>query len=132
MSHPFDIRDRAGSFRHAIRGILHMLMTQHNAWLHALATVLVTAAGFFFALSAGEWCWIVASMGTVWTAEALNTAIESLADAITKEHHPLIGQAKDTAAGAVLIAAICAAIVGSVIFLPHILRLIRETAQSPA
>jgi len=62
----------------------------------------------------------------VWTAEALNTAFEYLADATTKEYHPVIGQAKDLAAGALLIIAIIAAIVGLLVFESYVLVLIHS------
>ena len=66
------------SVRHAARGVAVVLRTQHNAWLHAIATGVVLAAGFFVGLSRLEWCAIVLAMVAVWTAEALNTAIEIL------------------------------------------------------
>ena len=97
-----------------------MLRTQHNAWIHALATVGVLFAGLYFDLTADEWCWIMLAMTSVWTAEALNTAFELLADATTQEYHPLIGRAKDVAAGAVLLAAIGAAVIGLIILGPRI------------
>ena len=97
-----------------------MLRSQHNAWIHALATIAVLSAGLYFHLPAAEWCWIVLAITSVWTAEALNTAFELLADATTKEFHPLIGRAKDVAAGAVLLTAFGAAIVGLLIFWPRI------------
>ena len=100
-----------------------MVRTQHNARIHALATVLVLAAGALVGLSAREWALIALAIAGVWSAEAFNTSIEFLVDLASPEHHPLAGKAKDVAAGAVLIAAIASAIVGGVIFGPHILRL---------
>jgi diacylglycerol kinase len=70
---------------------------------------------------------LVLACAAVWTAEALNTAFEYLADATTKEFDPLIGRAKDVAAGAVLITAIAAVIVGALVFTPYIVVLIRST-----
>lgn len=120
MSHRFELSARIKSIGHAIDGILYVLRSQHNAWIHAVGTILVAAAGFFFHLSAAEWCWIVLTATSVWTAEALNTALELLADAATKEFHPLVGQAKDVAAGAVLVTAIGALIIGVIVFWPHV------------
>ncbi len=120
MSHRFELSGRIKSIGHAIDGILYVLRSQHNAWIHAAGTILVAAAGFFFHLGAAEWCWIVLAATSVWTAEALNTALELLADAATKEFHPLIGQAKDVAAGAVLVTAIGALIIGGIVFWPHV------------
>ena len=65
-------------------------------------------------------------MMAVWTAETLNTAIEFLADAVSSEHHPLIEKAKDVAAGAVLISAIGSAVIGTLIFFPYILKLLKN------
>ena len=117
---PFQFTGRIRSFRHAMTGILRMARCQHNAWIHAAATCGVVLAGFFFKLRAGEWCWIVLAIAIVWTAEALNTAFEFLADAASPEFHPLIRDAKDVAAGAVLITAIGAAVIGTIIFWPHL------------
>jgi diacylglycerol kinase (ATP) len=123
-SRPFQFTGRIRSFRYAICGILRMLRCQHNAWIHLAGTVVVIAAGFFFALAAREWCWIILAIAIVWTAEALNTAFEFLADAASPEFHPLVRDAKDVAAGAVLITGIAAAIIGAIIFWPHIASLI--------
>lgn len=95
-----------------------MLRSQHNAWIHAVATGVVVAAGFGFGLARAEWCLVVLAIVSVWTAEALNTAFEFLCDVASPEHHPLVEKAKDVAAGAVLICAIGAAMVGGLIFIP--------------
>ncbi|MGI5868712.1 MAG: diacylglycerol kinase family protein [Kiritimatiellia bacterium] len=116
------LRARAASFRYAFRGVGALVETQHNAWFHALATVVVAAAGLSFRLSRDEWCWIVLAITVVWMAEALNTAIEFLADAAVPHQHPLVGKAKDVAAGAVLFAAIGAAVIGSLVFLPRLVK----------
>lgn len=97
-----------------------MIRCQHNAWIHVIATLTVIGAGFFFRLSSGEWCWIVLALAIVWTAETLNTAFEFLADVASPEFHPLVRDAKDVAAGAVLITAIAALVIGAIIFGPHI------------
>lgn len=102
-----------------------MIRCQHNAWIHAAATALVIAAGFLFRVSAADWCWIILAISIVWTAEALNTAFEFLADAASPEFHPLVRDAKDVAAGAVLITAVAAATIGAIIFWPHVGRLFR-------
>ena len=109
------------SFRYAIAGIRQLLIGEHNARLHAGATLLVIATGLWCSLDRFEWCWIVLAISLVWFAEAINTAIEQLGNAITTEHSPAIGMAKDVAAGAVLIFSIAAAIIGSLIFAPHFL-----------
>ena len=117
---PFQFSGRVRSFRHAIRGVLRMLRCQHNAWIHAAATVGGVGAGLWFQVSRADWCWIVLAISIVWTAEALNTAFEFLADAASPEFHPLVRDAKDVAAGAVLITALAAAIIGAIIFWPYV------------
>ena len=74
---------RIRSFGYALRGIGTMLRSQRNAWLHALATGVVVAAGLALGVSADGWKWLVLAIVTVWSAEALNTALEFLADAAT-------------------------------------------------
>ena len=108
------------SIRHAARGVAVVFRTQHNAWLHAIATGVVLAAGIFVGLSRLEWCAIVLAMMAVWTAEALNTAIELVVDLASPDVHPLAGRVKDVAAGAVLIAACGALVVGILVFAPHV------------
>lgn len=109
---------RLRSFGYAFRGVWTMLRSQRNAWIHALATAAVLAAGWALDVSANDWKWLVLALVSVWGAEALNTALELLADAAKPEFHPLVKQAKDVAAGAVLIAAIGAATIGALVFIP--------------
>ena len=115
----------AKSFACAACGIVLLLRTQVNARIHLLATVLVVAAGFALRISRGEWALLAVAIGIVWIAEAANTALEFLADRITREHDETIRRAKDIAAGAVLIAAITAAIIGILILGPHAWALLR-------
>ena len=122
---PFELTDRIRSVKFAIEGIWTMLKSQHNAWLHACATVAVIVAGLLLGVSAGEWCWLVLATMAVWTAEALNTAFEFLADVASPDFHPLVKKAKDVAAGAVLISAVGAAIIALLVLGPHVLGLTR-------
>jgi diacylglycerol kinase (ATP) len=101
-----------------------MIRGQHNAWIHAAATVVVLAAAFLLRVSAADWCWIILAISIVWTAEALNTAFEFLADAASPEFHPLVRDAKDVAAGAVLLTAVAAGIIGVIVFWPYLARLL--------
>lgn len=103
-----------------------MIRCQHNAWIHALATLVVLIAGLYFDLNRSEWCWIVLAISNVWTAEALNTAFEFLADAASPNFHPIVRDAKDVAAGAVLVTAIASVIIGAIIFWPHIAPLMAQ------
>lgn len=116
---------RLRSVFYALRGIRIMVASQHNAWIHAAATVLVTAAGLTMKLSTSEWCWIVLAIMSVWTAEALNTAFEFLTDVASPSFHPIAGQAKDVAAGAVLLSAIGAVVIGGLVFWPHVTGAVR-------
>lgn len=115
---------RIRSFGWALKGIADMLGSQQNAWIHAAATVVVCGLGLALGLGRIEWALIVLAIVAVWTAEALNTAIELLTDVASPEFHPLAGRAKDVAAGAVLIASVGAAGVGLLVLGPHVLALV--------
>ncbi|MBI5724397.1 MAG: diacylglycerol kinase family protein [Planctomycetes bacterium] len=119
---PFTVRARIRSLIYALRGIWTMLRSQHNAWLHGLATGGVVAFGIYAGLGRQEWCWIVLAIVTVWIAEALNTAFEFLADVASPDYHPLVRRAKDVSAGAVLISVIGAIVIGVLILGPHLMR----------
>jgi len=125
MNRPFSFTGRIRSFKYAFVGIWTMLKSQQNAWIHAIATVAVVIAGFVLGISPAEWCWLVLAIIAVWMAEALNTAIEFLADVASPEFHPLVKKAKDVAAGAVLISAIGALVIGIIIIGPYVLKLIK-------
>jgi diacylglycerol kinase (ATP) len=117
---------RLRSFGHAFRGLAILLRTQHNARIHAVATILVVAAGALFGISPAEWALIALAIVCVWVAEALNTSIEFLVDLASPEPHLLAGKAKDVAAGAVLVAAIGSLIVGALVFGPHVLSMLQR------
>lgn len=117
---PFRATARVDSIRFALRGIHTMLRTQHNAWIHGAATLATVAAGLLLSLNAGEWIALTLTLMAVWSAEALNTALEALCDVASPETHPLIARAKDVAAGAVLISAIGAAVIGALLFAPKL------------
>jgi len=121
---PFQFTGRIRSFYHATCGILRMIRCQHNAWIHAATTVAVVVAALLFRISSADWCWIILAMSIVWTAEALNTAFELLADAASPEFHPLVRDAKDVAAGAVLLTAGAAVVIGSIVFWPYVEKLL--------
>ena len=115
------LRSRLQSIRHATDGVRALVATQPNARIHLGATVLVVGAGLVLDVGRSDWIALVLAMALVWLAEALNTAVECLGDAVTREQHPLIGRAKDVAAGGVLLAAVGAALVGGLVFVPHLL-----------
>lgn len=108
-------------FIYAIRGIATLFQTQRNARIHLAFLLLAVVCGIVFEISPGEWCAVLLAAGLVLAAEALNTALEFLADVVHPEQHPGVGRAKDAAAGAVLIAAIAAAAVGAIVFVPKII-----------
>ncbi|MEZ3519106.1 MAG: diacylglycerol kinase family protein [Muribaculaceae bacterium] len=110
---------RIRSFGYAFSGI-GRLFSQPNACIHAAVTVLVIAAGVWLRISATEWCLVSICIGGVLMAEAFNTAVEALADKVSPGYDPLIGRAKDLAAGAVLIFVLAAVAVGLIIFIPKI------------
>jgi diacylglycerol kinase (ATP) len=116
----YTIRKRLRSFGYAFRGIALLLLTQPNARIHLVATICVILAGWYFGITAAEWVALVLAMSMVWVAEALNTALEFLTDLVSPGHHDLAGRAKDVAAGAVLLAAVCAVAIGGIIFLPYL------------
>ena len=118
-------RARWKSFACAGRGVVLLLRTQVNAHIHLFATLVVIAAGFAFRIARGEWVLLAIAIGIVWIAEAANTAIEFLADRITREHDEQIRRAKDIAAGGVLVAAITAAVIGILVIGPHAWAMLR-------
>ena len=120
MSEPGFLGRERASFACAIRGFAGLLRSEPHARFHLLATVAVCALGWWFGLCGGEWSAVLLAAGLVWTAEALNTAIEHLADVLHPAQHPGIGRVKDIAAAAVLLASITAAVVGLVVFGPHL------------
>ncbi|MGC4072133.1 MAG: diacylglycerol kinase family protein [Nibricoccus sp.] len=114
------IVSRLKSFGHALRGGVMMLKTQPNARIHLAATLAVVAAGVGWRISSGEWALVLLACGLVWLTEALNTALEFLADEVSRERREGIKRAKDVAAFAVLIAAFVAVGIGVVVFGPRV------------
>lgn len=119
------LRSRLNSFACALNGIRILVRTQPNARLHLAATIAVVFLAAWFPISPQERLWIALAVLAVWAAEAFNTAIEFVTDLASPEPHPLAGSAKDVAAGAVLITSAAAALVGSAIFAPFVLELLK-------
>lgn len=109
------------SFSFAIEGIKYTLKTQPNMRIHVIVAIVAILAGFFFKISYNEWLALVIVISFVFMLEIINTAIETLVDLYTEEYHELAKIAKDTAAGAVMVAAIMSVCVGLIIFLPKII-----------
>jgi diacylglycerol kinase (ATP) len=116
-----DFNKRIKSFGFAINGIKTLIKTQVNARIHLVAVVCVTIAGLFFHINWTEWCLVIMAFAAVLAAEAFNTAIEFIVDLVSPDYHPLAGKAKDVAAAAVLLTALGAAIIGTIIFIPKLL-----------
>ena len=120
----FSLIRQAKSFNYAGRGIYVVLRTTPNAWIHLTILAIVVVLGFFFHISRIEWMMLVFVAGLVLAAEAFNTAIDIDIELTSHDYHPYARDTKDVAAGAVLISAITAAIIGLIIFVPHILAMV--------
>jgi len=109
---------RYNSFRYAFAGWQHVLRTQRNAWIHALASVAVFAMGLWLRLPARDWAVIIVAVAMVWNAEFINTALEAVVDLASPQQHPLAKVGKDVGAAAVLIAASSSILIGLLILGP--------------
>ena len=114
------VAQRWARFTDAGRGICLFFASGVHPVVHACAALAVVAAGVYYGVSRMEWVALVVTITLVMVAEATNSALEELADAVTQEFEPRIGRAKDIAAGMVLLAALGAVVVGGVIFSPHL------------
>ncbi|MCJ8163791.1 diacylglycerol kinase family protein [Pontibacter sp. E15-1] len=119
MAQPSFFSSRYNSFKFAFKGIAAVFRSEQNMHLHIIASVLVTGMGYWFDVTRLEWCMLALCIGLVWMAEIFNTSIETLTNLVSPEHHVLAGKTKDLAAGAVLMAAITAAVIGLIIFVPY-------------
>lgn len=121
MSKPFSWKGRSASFTYAFNGIVAFFRTEHNARIHGGLTVLALLLSIILKISKTEFILLVLAMTLVWITEIINTAIEKTMDFISTEKHPQIGLIKDLAAAAVLISAVAALLIGTLIFLPKLL-----------
>ena len=115
-----DIKRLIKSFGHALLVLKLLFSSQRNAVIHLLLMFCAIVMGFLFQISNSEWIMVIFCSALVIAAESFNTALEKMADAIHPDKHDGIGNAKDLAAGSVLITAIAALIVGNIIFLPKL------------
>ena len=113
-----EIYSRAKSFQYAYEGWRYVLKTQHNAWIHAIVSLLVIGLAYWLKLPARDWAVLILTIVVVWVAEFMNTAIEAVVDLNEGEFHPIAKIAKDVAAAAVLLGAVGAFIVGLLIMGP--------------
>ena len=114
----FSFKKRAQSFRYAFAGLVDFFIQEPNARIHLLAAIVVICLGFYFHLSARDWIVVIIAICLVFTAEAFNSCVEKLADFISPDQDIRIKYIKDLSAGAVLVTAITAAIIGAIIFFP--------------
>lgn len=121
MSYSF--KKQLKSFTFAWKGILTCAGHEQNITFHLLVAILVIASGLLFNITHVEWMVVMLCIGTVITAELFNSAIERLVDLVSPEWNKIAGEVKDIAAGAVLVTAITAAIIGLIVFLPYLLAL---------
>lgn len=112
------LKARARSFRYAFAGWWYVIRHERNAWIHALASVMVISVSFWLELNRWEWAVIVLAIAMVWSAEFLNTALEAVVDLASPQRHPLAKVGKDVGAAAVLIAAGASVVVGLLIIGP--------------
>ena len=116
----FSVKERIKSFGYAFEGLFYAIRTEHNIWIHLLATLAVIVLGIIYHISIAEWLFVIFAIGFVIAAELFNTAIEALTDFASPEINKQAKITKDVAAAAVLISSITALIIGLMIFVPRI------------
>jgi diacylglycerol kinase len=122
----FSITKRIKSFGYAFNGLKVLLIEEHNSRVHIFASISAIILGAYFKINSTEWLFIVASIGAVISMEAINSAVEGIADFISPDYHELIKKIKDLAAASVLVSAFTAFTIGLIIFLPKITNLFIE------
>ncbi len=114
------IKKHLASYRYALRGMWLAFRYETNMAFHVAGALAVVVTNYLLEVTRTEWLITLMLIGVVWAAEIFNTAIERLADRVTRDQDPLIGQAKDLSAGAVLIICIAAAICALIIYCPYL------------
>ena len=109
---------RIAAFGHAFRGWGFVVKTQYNAWIHTVVAAVVIALGLWLGLPPRDWAVLALTIAMVFTAEFINTAIEIIVDLASPAPHPLAKAGKDVGAGAVLVAALAAVLIGLLILGP--------------
>jgi diacylglycerol kinase (ATP) len=117
---PF-VQNRLKSVGYAFKGMIFLIRTEASIQIQVVIALVVTLAGIYFNLSPMEWMIQVAMIGLVMSIEAVNTAIEYIADFVHPEHHKKIGLIKDISAGAVFIASVVAVVIALIIYIPKLL-----------
>lgn len=124
------LRSRMQSFKNALIGWWHVIKTQQNAWIHAVATVLVVIMALWLQLSLRDWGVLIVTIAMVWMAEFLNTALEIVVDLASPDLHPLARAGKDVGAASVLIAAASAVIIGVLLMGPPLVAKLKNILES--
>jgi diacylglycerol kinase (ATP) len=106
------------SFKHAFAGLGYVIRTQRNAWIHALATLMVISLALWLKIDAYGFAILILTISTVWMAEFINTALEAVVDLASPQRHPLARVGKDVGAAAVLIGSISSIIIGGIVLGP--------------
>lgn len=112
------------TFRAAVAGLVALIRHEPNAQIHVALACGASVLGLWLGLSAAEWALLATLFGLVIGLEALNTAIEGVADLVEPGRDPRVGRIKDLAAGGVLAAALAAAAAGGFLFVPRLVRLL--------
>ncbi|MEO6000060.1 MAG: diacylglycerol kinase family protein [Chitinophagaceae bacterium] len=121
VPHKFSWRGRLKSFVYAYEGLKWFFRREHNAWIHGFSTLFVLLISLVLKISKLEFIAVLMAIALVLVAEMINTAIEKIMDHLSPAHDPAVKAIKDIAAAVVLVAAIIAAIIGLLIFIPKIL-----------
>jgi diacylglycerol kinase (ATP) len=114
------LKNRFKGFMYAAKGAFLLLRTESSIQLQFLLAIIVTIAGFYYEITKIEWITQTLAIGLVMGIEGVNTAIEKLSDYVQPKHDPKIGFIKDISAGAVMMVAVAASVVGLIIYLPKI------------
>jgi diacylglycerol kinase len=113
-----ELYSRVKSFQNAFHGWWYVIRTQHNAWIHALVSLVVLSLALWLRLSTNDWAILILAIIMVWIAEFMNTAMEVVIDLYSPDIHPLAKVAKDVSAAAVMLGAVGAIIIGLLIMGP--------------
>lgn len=123
MAEEHFLLNRLRSFKFAFRGAWLLIRHEPSVQVQFTIALIVTLLGFLFQITQTEWLFQWLAIGLVMGVEGVNTAIEKIADFIHPDYHVKIGLIKDVSAGAVTFAAIAAAIMGFIIYVPYVMEL---------
>ncbi len=126
MSFSSFILGRIKGCKYAFNGAVKLIQNESSIKVQVTISIVVTAMGFIFNITAHQWMFQLLAIGMVLAAEGLNSAIEAVADFIHPDFHAKIGHIKDIAAGAVFFAAIIATIIGLIIYIPYFVLMYEE------